>query len=62
MNGKYHSNGVKPTDNDLEALKQEMAYYAKVNKRNYFIYRVIGAVMIDGTFVDASSPNFQGIK
>lgn len=62
MIGKYHSNGVPPSDNDLEALKKEMAYYAKVNKRHYFIYRVVGAVMPDGTFVDAVSPNFQGLK
>lgn len=62
MIGKYHMNGVTPSDNDLEALKKEAAYYSKANNRTYFIYRVIGAVTPDGTFVDASSSNFQSVK
>lgn len=59
MSGKYHMNGVTPDYQDLETTKKDVAHYAKINGRHYFIYRVIGAVLADGSFVDASSPNFH---
>ena len=50
----YHYNGVPLEPGKLDDVKVECAKYAAINGKSYNVYRLIGVMKPDGTFVDAA--------